>query len=61
MNINLLRSKGMNNFTTNYLMWHNFGRREDECDPEVVQQYRSYFFNHPNPVNLAMYMEAYLK
>jgi hypothetical protein len=61
VNINLLYSKGMNNFAVNYLMWHNFGKREDECDQEVIQQYRSYFANHPNPRNLAMFMEAFLK
>jgi len=60
MNVNLLHSKGMNNFTVNYLMWHNFGKHEDQCDPEVISQYRSYFFNHPNPANLGMFMEAYL-
>lgn len=60
MNMNLLHSKGMNNFTVNYLMWHHFGKHEHECDPEVISQYRSYFFNHPNPINLAMFMEAYL-
>ncbi|KAI6229007.1 hypothetical protein M3Y99_01159400 [Aphelenchoides fujianensis] len=59
-NVSLLRSKGMNNFTVNYLMWHNFGKHEDQCDPEVTRQYRSFFFNHPNPGNLAMFMEAYL-
>jgi pimeloyl-ACP methyl ester carboxylesterase len=61
MNINLLRSKGMNNFTVNYLIWHNFGKHEDQCDQDVLHQYRSFFFNHPNPNNLAMLMESYLK
>jgi hypothetical protein len=51
----------MTTFTANYLMWHHFGRREDECDQDVINQYRSYFLNHPNPFNLAMFMEAYLK
>jgi len=60
MNISLMHSKGMNNFTVNYLMWHHFGKHEDQCDPDVVQQYRSYFFNHPNPHNLALFMESYL-
>ncbi|KAI6182290.1 Misexpression suppressor of KSR 2 [Aphelenchoides bicaudatus] len=59
-NLYLLNSKGMNNFTVNYLMWHNFGKREDECDTEVIHQYRSYYANRPNPQNLSMYMEAFL-
>jgi len=59
-NISLLRSKGMNNFTVNYLMWHHFGKHEEYCEPDVTRQYRSFFFNHPNPSNLAKFMESYL-
>ncbi|KAI6179453.1 hypothetical protein M3Y98_00612200 [Aphelenchoides besseyi] len=59
-NISLLRSKGMNNLTVNHLMWHNFGKHEEQTDPEVIRQYRGFFLNHPNPGNLVLFMEAYL-
>ncbi|KJH41326.1 Ndr family protein [Dictyocaulus viviparus] len=60
MNIRYLRSMGMNTFTIDYLMWHHFGRRLDECSPDIVRQYRIYFQHLSNPTNLAMFIESYL-
>ncbi|KAK6727960.1 hypothetical protein RB195_005554 [Necator americanus] len=60
MNLRYLRSVGMNTFTVDYLMWHHFGRRLDECSPDIVRQYRVYFQHLPNPSNLAMFIESYL-
>ncbi|KAK6023088.1 Ndr family protein [Ostertagia ostertagi] len=40
MNLRYLRGSGMNTFTVDYLMWHHFGRRLDECSPDIVRQYR---------------------
>ncbi|EPB71051.1 Ndr family protein [Ancylostoma ceylanicum] len=60
MNLRYLRGSGMNTFTVDYLMWHHFGRRLDECSPDIVRQYRVYFQHLPNPSNLAMFIESYL-
>ncbi|TKR62481.1 hypothetical protein L596_026433 [Steinernema carpocapsae] len=60
VNMNYLRSKGMTAFTVDYLMWHHFGKRLDECNPDIVRQYRAYFQHHPNPANLASFIESYL-
>lgn len=51
----------MTAFTVDYLMWHHFGKRLDECNPDIIRQYRAYFQNHPNPKNLAAFIESYLK
>ncbi|VDM82191.1 unnamed protein product [Strongylus vulgaris] len=61
MNLRYLRGSGMNTFTVDYLMWHHFGRRLDECSPDIVRQYRVYFQHLPNPTNLAMFIESYVK
>ncbi|WKX89563.1 hypothetical protein Q1695_008880 [Nippostrongylus brasiliensis] len=60
MNLRYLRGVGMNTFTVDYLMWHHFGRRLDECSPDIVRQYRVYFQHLPNPTNLAMFIESYM-
>lgn len=60
MNIRYLRGTGMNTFTVDYLMWHHFGRRLDECSPDIVRQYRVFFQHLSNPKNLAMFIESYL-
>ncbi|KAH7728617.1 Protein Y48G10A.3 [Aphelenchoides avenae] len=60
VNLNYLRTTGMTNFTVDYLMWHHFGKRLDECNPDIIRQYRAYFQNHPNPKNLAALIDSYL-
>ncbi|CAI4224327.1 unnamed protein product [Auanema sp. JU1783] len=60
INLRYLRSTGMTNFTVDYLMWHHFGRRLDECSTDIVRQYKVYFQHLPNPVNLASLIECYL-
>lgn len=61
MNISYLRSRGMTAFTVDYLIWHHFGVHLDECNEDILRQYRSYFHHHPNPANLAAFIETYLK
>jgi len=62
VNINLLRSAGvMSSFTIDYLMWHHLGKRIDECNQDIVRQYRAFFQNYPNPWNLSLFIESYLK
>ncbi|KAJ1363781.1 hypothetical protein KIN20_023716 [Parelaphostrongylus tenuis] len=60
MNIRYLRNTGVNSFTVDYLMWHHFGRRLDECSSDIVRQYRIYFQHLSNPKNLAMFIECYM-
>lgn len=61
VNIRSLRSTGMNNFVADYLTWHHFGKRLDEVSGEVLHSYRNVFLTHPNPGNLALFLEAFLK
>lgn len=60
VNINYLRTKGMTPFTVDYLMWHHFGKRLDECNPDIVRQYRALFHNISHPQNVAAYIESFL-
>jgi len=60
-NVYYLRNRGMTNLTVDYLMWHNFGRNLDECSPDLVQSYKQYFAKIPNPKNLALFVESYVK
>ncbi|PAV71170.1 hypothetical protein WR25_07359 [Diploscapter pachys] len=60
MNMRYLRQYGMTSFTVDYLMWHHFGRRIDQCSEDIVRQYRVYFQHLPNPNNLAMLIESYV-
>ncbi|CAD6184241.1 unnamed protein product [Caenorhabditis auriculariae] len=60
-NIRNLRGTGMTAFTIEYLLWHHFGRRVDQCNSDIVRQYRVFFQHLPNPQNLAAFMESYLQ
>lgn len=51
----------MTQFTVDYLTWYHFGKHIDECNPDIVQQYRSFFYTHPNPWNLALFFETFLR
>ncbi|CAJ0573027.1 unnamed protein product, partial [Mesorhabditis spiculigera] len=55
-----LKNYGMTSFVADYLMWHHFGRRIDECSSDIVRQYRVYFQHLPNPTNLSMLIDAYI-
>lgn len=61
MNARNLRSKGMTQGVLDYLMWHHFGRNPEERNLDLVQIYKSYFERSINPVNLAMFIDAYIK
>ncbi|XP_063703204.1 protein NDRG3 isoform X2 [Culicoides brevitarsis] len=61
MNARNLRSKGMTQGVLDYLMWHHFGRNPEERNLDLVQVYKSYFERSINPVNLAMFIDAYIK
>uniref|UniRef100_A0A336LK07 CSON012419 protein n=1 Tax=Culicoides sonorensis TaxID=179676 RepID=A0A336LK07_CULSO len=61
MNARNLRSKGMTQGVLDYLMWHHFGRNPEERNLDLVQVYKSYFERSINPINLAMFIDAYIK
>jgi len=61
VNIGYLRSQKMTSFTVDYLMWHHFGNRQEECDQDILRQYRGFFYNLPNPGNLGAFIDSYLK
>ncbi|GMT28888.1 hypothetical protein PFISCL1PPCAC_20185, partial [Pristionchus fissidentatus] len=60
MNMSYLHKTGMTSFTVDYLMWHHFGRRIDECAADIVRQYRVFFQHLPNPTNLSALIESYV-
>lgn len=61
MNARNLRSKGMTQGVLDYLMWHHFGRNPEERNLDLVQMYKSYFERSVNPVNLALFIDSYIK
>ncbi|KAI1717498.1 ndr family domain-containing protein [Ditylenchus destructor] len=60
IHLHSLQKSEMNKATVEYLTWHNLGKHLDDYKPSLVQEYRNYFQNHPNPRNLAAFIEAYL-
>jgi pimeloyl-ACP methyl ester carboxylesterase len=61
MNARNLRSKGMTQGVLDYLMWHHFGRSPEERNLDLVSTYKSYFERSINPVNLALFIDSYVK
>jgi pimeloyl-ACP methyl ester carboxylesterase len=60
MNARNLRAKGMTQPVEDYLMWHHFGRNPEERNLDLVHLYKSFFERSINPVNLAMFIDAYI-
>ncbi|VDM96049.1 unnamed protein product [Thelazia callipaeda] len=60
INMRSLRTRGMTNFTVDYLLWHHFGNHIVQSPLDTVRRYRSYFQHLPNPQNLAAFIESYL-
>ncbi|XP_001648892.2 protein NDRG3 isoform X3 [Aedes aegypti] len=61
LNSRNLRTKGMTQSVMDYLMWHHFGRNPEERNLDLVQLYKSNFERSINPVNLAMFIDSYIK
>ncbi|XP_049827251.1 protein NDRG3 isoform X4 [Schistocerca gregaria] len=61
LNARHLRSKGMTQGVLDYLMWHHFGRGTEERNHDLTQVYRSYFEHRVNPVNLALFIDSYIR
>lgn len=60
INSRQLRSSGMTQGALDYLMWHHFGRSTEDRNHDLSQIYKE-CFAHVNPVNLSMFIEAYLR
>lgn len=59
-NARYLRTKGMTQGVIDYLMWHHFGRNLDERNHDLVQMYKAHFEKSVNPINLGMWIYAYI-
>lgn len=61
LNARHLRSKGMTQGVLDYLMWHHFGRNTEERNHDLVQVYKSYFERNVNAMNLALFIDSYVR
>ncbi|KAJ8922133.1 hypothetical protein NQ315_004067 [Exocentrus adspersus] len=61
LNARYLRSKGMTQGVLDYLMWHHFGRHNEERNHDLVQVYKNYFERNVNTTNLALFIDSYIK
>ncbi|XP_065339138.1 protein NDRG3 isoform X3 [Cloeon dipterum] len=61
MNLRNLRAKGMTEGVRDYLMWHHFGKGTDERNHDLVEVYKQYFERHVQPVNLALFIDSYIR
>ncbi|CAG2108039.1 unnamed protein product [Medioppia subpectinata] len=56
---------GANQFpitTQNYLMWHHFGKQNEERNRDLIDTYRSYFTGKSlNARNLSLFIDSYIK
>lgn len=59
-NARYLRTKGMTQSVIDYLMWHHFGRNWEERNHDLVQMYKMQFEKSVNPINLGMWIYAYI-
>uniref|UniRef100_G3MM97 Protein NDRG3 n=1 Tax=Amblyomma maculatum TaxID=34609 RepID=G3MM97_AMBMU len=56
-----LRSSGMTASTLDYLMWHHFGKLNEERNHDLVQVFRQYFNKTINAQNLGFFIDAFIK
>ncbi|XP_043668800.1 protein NDRG3 isoform X2 [Vespula pensylvanica] len=61
LNVRHLRSQGMTQSVLDYLMWHHFGRGTEERNHDLVQVYKNYFEHRVNPINLALFIDSYVR
>lgn len=61
LNASYLRSKGMTQGVIDYLLWYHFGNGTEERNHDLVQVYKSYFLQHVNPSNLALFIDSYIR
>ncbi|XP_034936599.1 protein NDRG3 isoform X2 [Chelonus insularis] len=61
LNVRHLRSQGMTQGVLDYLMWHHFGRGTEERNHDLVQVYTNYFERKVNPINLALFIDSYVR
>ncbi|KAG1675183.1 Protein NDRG3 [Nymphon striatum] len=56
-----LRNKGMTASTLEYLMWHHFGRVDEDRNHDLIQVYNHYFEHQVNTHNLASFINSYIR
>ena len=54
-----LKSKGMTQFTEDYLVWHHFGKRSTDENKDLVASYRKSLETCFNPFNLGLFVESF--
>jgi pimeloyl-ACP methyl ester carboxylesterase len=62
LNTRHLKSRGqMTQAAMEYLMWHHFGKVDEERNFDLIQIYKQYFERSINSFNLGLFMESYVK
>ncbi|XP_021955627.1 protein NDRG3 isoform X2 [Folsomia candida] len=62
MNSRNLKAKGvMTQGVLDYLMWHHFGKVNEDRNHDLTTVYRQYFESNVNPTNLAMFIDSYIR
>jgi pimeloyl-ACP methyl ester carboxylesterase len=61
LNARHLKTKGMTQSAMDYLMWHHFGKLDQERNHDLVQAYRQYFEKNVNAFNLGLFIGSYVK
>nr|XP_006822203.1 PREDICTED: protein NDRG3-like [Saccoglossus kowalevskii] len=56
-----LRGNRVTKFTEDYLLWHHFGKKTLEVNHDLVHVYKESMLKNINPVNLASFIETYIK
>ncbi len=61
LNIRSLRNAGaLTASAIDFLLWHHFGKNQEQRNHDLVQVYRQYFHDKMNPHNLAMLLDTYI-
>lgn len=61
MSSHYLKTKGMTNFTLDYLINHHFGKDEQKRNPDLVGLVRDQLHRVRSPKNLGLFIESYSK
>lgn len=61
LNTMYLRNSGMTSSTQEYLMWHHFGKTDDNRHYDLMQVFRQYFNKSVNPYNLALFIDSFIR
>ena len=51
----------MTQFSQDYLLWHYFGKIDEQTNEDLVTMVRDHFHNVKHPKNLALFIDAYVR